>query len=533
MAGSPKATYNASMSRSQSWALAAALSLIAAGCALAPYWLAAGRVGLGASFSGFLINPQDGFSYLAKMRQGALGAWGFLLPYASAPGEPVLLFVYYLALGHLARLLGLPLLYTYHAARLLGTLLMFLAAYALLELCLQQVRARWAAFVLILFGSGLGWLGLPFGIWGNDLLIPEAIPWFSGLTNAHFPLACAALLGLFYALLDRQGPPPRRATLAASCSLVLALVQPLALPVPALAAAGWGLLEIWRQRRVKPLMQAVRTQRDTTIIVGAALLASLPVLLYDLWITQVHPVLRSWSAQNQTPAPPLLETLLGFGLPLLLAGLALWRSPESRAPGPRLLAAWFAAGLLMVYLPFSLQRRMLLGLYFPLAGLAGLGVAWLSERGVRYLPALGLVVALGLPSNLVVAAAGVTAAARMDPGVTIRDDELQSYRWLEAHAPRRALVLAGPISGSRLPAFADVRVLYGHPFESPEADVAKALVTALYGGAEGSEQLLRSHQVDYVLYGPEERSLGSPSWLDTLQPVFRLGEVTLYKVPEQ
>jgi len=533
MAGSPKATYNASMSRSQSWALAAALSLTAAGCALAPYWLAAGRVGQGASFSGFLINPQDGFSYLAKMRQGALGAWSFLLPYASAPGEPVLLFVYYLALGHLARLLGLPLLYTYHAARLLGTLLMFLAAYALLELCLQQVRARWAAFILILFGSGLGWLGLPFGIWGNDLLIPEAIPWFSGLTNAHFPLACAVLLGLFYALLDRQGPLPRRATLAASCSLALALVQPFALLAPPLAAAGWSLIEILRERRVKPLMEVVWGQRDTAIIVGAALLTSLPILLYDLWITQVHPALRSWSAQNQTPAPPLLESLLGFGLPLLLAALALWRSPESRTPAARLLAAWFAVGLLLVYLPFSLQRRMLLGLYFPLAGLAGMGVAWLSERGLRFVPALGIMLVLGLPSNLVVAAAGVTAAARMDPGVTIRDDELQSYRWLETNAPRQALVLAGPINGNRLPAFTDVRVLYGHPFESPEAEMAKRLVTALYGGGEGTEQLLRAHQFEYALYGPEERSLGSPSWLDTLQPVYRLGEVTLYQVPDQ
>jgi len=533
MAGSTKATYNASMSRSQSWALAAALSLFAAGCALAPYWLAAGRVGQGASFSGFLINPQDGFSYLAKMRQGALGGWGFLLPYASAPGEPVLLFVYYLALGHLARLLGLPLLYTYHAARLLGTLLMFLAAYALLEVCLQQARARWAAYVLILFGSGLGWLGLPFGIWGNDLLVPEAIPWFAGMTNAHFPLACAALLGIFYALLDRQTAQPRRAMLAAGCSLVLAVVQPFVLLVPLLAAAGWGVVEIWHQRRGRPLTEVVRGQLDAASMVGAALLASLPVLLYDLWITQVHPALRSWSAQNRTPAPPLLETLLGFGLPLLMAGLALWRSPESRAPGPRLLAAWFAAGLLMVYLPFSLQRRMLLGLYFPLAGLAGLGLAWLSERGLRFVPALGLVLALGLPSNLAVAAAGVTAAARMDPSVTIRDDELRSYRWLEAHAPRRALVLAGPTGGNRLPAFADVRVLYGHPFESPEAEMAKSLVAALYGAGEGSEQLLRVHQIEYVLYGPEEQLLGSPAWLDTLRPVYRVGVFTLYQVPEQ
>ncbi len=38
-------------------------------------------------FGGFLINPTDGHSYLAKMQLGFQGGWKFALPYTAEPGE--------------------------------------------------------------------------------------------------------------------------------------------------------------------------------------------------------------------------------------------------------------------------------------------------------------------------------------------------------------------------------------------------------------------------------------------------------------
>lgn len=531
MAGPLKATYNAAMSRRQSWGLAAALSLAAAGCTLVPYLLAAGRAGPGTSFAGFLINPQDGFSYLAKMRQGAGGSWGFLLPYAPDPGEPAFLFVYYLALGHLAGLLGLPLLHAYHAARLIATLLMFLAAYGFFERCLPDSTARWSAFAFILIGSGLGWLALPFGLWASDLLIPEAVPWFSALTNAHFPLAAAALLLVLGATIERRAAAGSRALAAAIGSLILALVQPFALLLPPLAAAVWLALEAARNRSRQAIWQSLQAHSGTLSVLAAGLLAGLPMLLYDLWVTRAQPALAAWSAQNQTPSPSLPATLLGFGLPLWLAGLAVWKAPATRTPAARLLVVWFLAGLLLVYLPFSLQRRMLLGLYFPLATLAGLGVAWIGERGRRWSGVLALALALSLPSNLIVAAAGVAATAHADANVTVRAGELDAYRWLAAHASPEALVLAGPSDGNRLPAFANVRVLYGHPFETPGAEQARELVATLYAGGQSIDPRLRALRMEYVLYGPEERALGRAAWLESWSPIYRSGEVALYQVP--
>src|SRR3990172_10449621 len=96
---------------------------------LTPYILAGRGQPSGFVFSGFLINPIDGFSYLAKMRQGAGGAWLFQLPYAAEPGNGALIFLYYLGLGHLQTLIGVGPEVIYHAARLLGAAAMLAAAY--------------------------------------------------------------------------------------------------------------------------------------------------------------------------------------------------------------------------------------------------------------------------------------------------------------------------------------------------------------------------------------------------------------------
>ena len=48
-------------------------------------------------FGGFLLNPIDGHSYLAKMQQGFRGNWKFVLPYSSEPGTGAYLFLFFIS----------------------------------------------------------------------------------------------------------------------------------------------------------------------------------------------------------------------------------------------------------------------------------------------------------------------------------------------------------------------------------------------------------------------------------------------------
>ncbi len=215
--------------------MAAGLAIGVSLLTLVPYLVARQAAPPGWVFSGFLVNPYDGFSYLAKMRQGFEGSWLFVLPYAADPGRPTYLFGFYLALGHFARLSGVPLVTAFHVSRVLAGSVMYLAVYALLERLPLRRAARWSAYALVLGISGLGWLGVAAGVAASDLLIPESVPWVAILVNPHFPLAAAALTLGFLAALT---PASRwtAAGLASAAGLVLGIVQPFVL------ATLWSVL---------------------------------------------------------------------------------------------------------------------------------------------------------------------------------------------------------------------------------------------------------------------------------------------------
>ena len=109
------------------WRVVLALSALTVAMAGLPYALAY-AVPPGYVFSGFLINPVDGNSYFAKMREGMRGEWLFTLPYTAEPGPGAFIFTYYLFLGHVARWAGAGLDCVYHAARTLGGLALLLTA---------------------------------------------------------------------------------------------------------------------------------------------------------------------------------------------------------------------------------------------------------------------------------------------------------------------------------------------------------------------------------------------------------------------
>src|SRR3970282_1401764 len=108
-----------------------------------------------------------------------------------------------------------------HSARVLGAVAMFAATYLFVKRILSPGRAQWAAFGLALFGTGIGWLAVPFGLTPVDIQVPEAIPFMTAYVNAHFP-AAAALLLFSVTAISSSYP----AWLIYLASLGLSLIQP-------------------------------------------------------------------------------------------------------------------------------------------------------------------------------------------------------------------------------------------------------------------------------------------------------------------
>jgi hypothetical protein len=513
------------------WLLAGLLAVIAVAVTCVPYLLA-NRLAQPEIFTGFLLNPADGFSYLAKMRQGADGSLFFQLPYAPEPGSGTLIFTYHLFLGYVSNLAGLSLLATYHLARMAGSILLFIMAFAFFDRVFQGRRIKWLAYVITLFGSGWGWLGLLFGIQASDLMIPESIPFLMAYTNAHFPLAGAALLGAVLAVLN--GRDLRLRTLAAFlCGLVLGMVMPFAMISLAAVLLAWFIWEIIREGSTRDPITIWGKHRNRFLPFLGLMFGAGPWLLYFAWLALKHPVISSWTTQNLTPSPPLLNYVSGYGLILLLAVVGMVKTDFIKKPIGRLLIAWIVVNGLLLYAPFNLQRRLTLGLFFPLAAMAAYSLEkWMGEHRLGRVVVI-LVVLFSVPSNLVVMGAGLSGVSQGQSLLLHSAAELKAYEWLTTHAPANSMVLAAPEIGNRLPAFADIRVLYGHPFETPNAVEQEEKVLDLYsweGSAESGIELLKKYEIQFVVYGRAERSLGEPAWLASLPVVFQHEDVEIYEV---
>src|ERR1700694_5624174 len=254
-----------------------------AALSLLPYVLAYLWAPAGHHFAGFFFIADDATTYLAKMRQGADGSWLWNDPYTSEPHGGVFLFGFYLLFGHLAALLHLPLIATYHLARITGAIALVLAVERLCRRLLPP-QQRNLALVLVILGSGVGFLAQAAGnpaILGSrvealDLHLPELSGWYSILAIPHFAWATALIVIALLGLLRIMEAPGWRPLALTSLSLIaLTAIYPQLIPVLAVIWVAYrALLLLWRQR---PSWRAVAAE-------AAAFATTLPLLAYNGWV---------------------------------------------------------------------------------------------------------------------------------------------------------------------------------------------------------------------------------------------------------
>jgi hypothetical protein len=216
-------------------------------------------------------------------------------------------------------------------------------------------------------------------------------------------------------------------------------------------------------------------------------------------------------------SPALLLAIVGFKF----VGRA-----ESRVI---FLLAWVVVGVLILYVPVSLQRRLISGLYLPVSALAAYALWRLKLNSARRALFGALVVLLALPTNALILAGGMRAVAQGDPALVVSPAELAGFAWLNDHADGQ-LVLAGPETGLFIPSHTGARVLYGHPFETPHASERLAEVTAFFAGElDAGQQLdyLLANEVDFIWYCPREQELGPLPAIEGWGVAYDYGGVTI------
>jgi len=531
---------------------------------LVPYALGYALARPGTEFTGIIMNPEDSQSYFAKMLQGYDGNWLYTIPFTAEEHAPAFVGGFYLALGHLARWLGLSLDIMWHLARVVADAILFIVTFGFIATLLRDPCARWTAFMLAIFGSGLGWvlflLNEPYwlGAFPVDFKMPEAHLFFSALTFPHVALGTALILVSLWCMLptaDRRpltvdcGPQTGGsyrewlyAVGAGLANLVLAIVYPFLIYLVVATISIYWLMRVVYARRL--LWQEV-----VRLLIAFAIPA--PLILYYAGTLATNPTFRAWEAQSITLSPPLPHYILAYGVMLLLAALLLFR----KRAGFALLWAWVLAAALLVYAPLNSQRRFVEGVHVPLAILAAGGLfevvfpwlertrafQWLAMRprysiaGLQRFFVVVFLAGMSLSNLYIIASVSVTAALQQPYPLFRPRDEIAAVDWLRTNTTRSAVVLGEYETGNYIPARAGNRVVLGHWAETADWQTKFDETERFYGAATDDawrSAFLARYRVMYVWYGARERALGAfnPERVDYLQRVFENDTVRVYRV---
>ena len=423
-------------------------------------------------FGGFFLYEQDGYSYLAKMRQGAQGAWEFHLPYTSEDEYQTGGFVYpfYLVLGKLAPLgLSYPLLY--HGARLVSSLLLLIVLARFIARFVADQRWQIWTWWLLLFSGGWGLLVSLFvnqKYVAYELVAPDAFVFSMLYGTPHVILGFALFLiwiGYVLDLTSRRFQNFRevagRLIIANALGLLTALSR---------EAYGPAFAGIFGAYLVALLIQRKKAPWRESILVALACLGAGLYGAYLVFAFRASPGLAAWSQQNEFTSPDLFDFLAGFAPLIGLALIGLWsarRHALSTTHHALFLLAWLIAGPILAYLPIVISRRMIAGWQIPLCIFGAYALLRLIDSKVplRRTIAIGAL-ALSAVSTVVVIGMGLVFVSAPRPPLYQTADELAALDWLGRHTTDRDVVLADWRFGNLLPIYADARVLAGHPIET-------------------------------------------------------------------
>jgi len=516
-----------------------------------PYLVAYLAAGPDYVFSGFLFNPLDGNSYLAKMVQGGRMELLFRLPYTAEPGKGAYILSFYLILGALARILHIPQIFVFHLARLFGASILIFHLDRFVKATIPNRDRYTFVSTLLLLGLGMGWLIFFTEKITSDFWVAEAYPFLSAYSSPHFTISMAILIWLLIPVFrdhTEQKTPGRRWSYAIFTIFISAFLSGMSPFAFVLALGILGLLYIWecvlaffdpsavleKKNRWRSALFGIQP-RSILWQIALVFLGGTPVAVYTFLIIHSDPVLALWNAQNITPTPPAWDLLLAFSPALILAIPGVYQAIKEGNRAGRLLIVWVLIGIVTILLPFGLQRRFLFGASIPLSLLAAYGLDFIEiTLGTRAKTISLAATALALPTTFLVILVGQFGVLKHEPLFFLTRGEVNAFDWISAHSNDNDLILADPRIGLFIPSWTGRRVIYGHPFETVNAENDKAQVIRFFqhvsSDPENCWSFLKDRAVDWVFYSPDEQALGE--FRDTLGllEVYNQTGIRIYRV---
>jgi hypothetical protein len=508
------------------WRLPLLVGLALAAITAIPYVYAYATQPPGHVFVGFFYLWDDATTYIAKMREGWEGAWAWQNRYTTESSSTAYLFMFWIVLGHLAAVTGLPLVVVFHLARVAGAFALMAAGWLFIGHFIEDRSARRFALFFLAFGLGLGlviWaLGHPV-VFGNqteglDLRMPELSAFYSVLALPHF-----AWSGVFAAL---------------GVALTLKAIQRGSLTLGLLAGLAWlGQASIHPQMPVlmggaTAVALVLRPARPRGWVAAALAFAiPAPYILYSYLAFVGNPEVERWTFHSKNAvAPETISLVLALAPQLLLAAVGVPGALRRRSREDLFLLAWLVLLAAILYLPNpagDLRRRFFDAIYLPLVVLGARGMYEAILPPLRSLRARRLIpfsyVAVSTIGSAFLVLAPIAVAGQ--PQYVISTAEYDGLNWLGSQPTGRVLSMPGV--GLYVPAYSSDTVYVGHYDETFDYANKTRTAFAVLTGQSDIEQFIQQNQIRYVIWTsdlqtPPPAALGPPSY-DT--PDFKIWAV--------
>jgi len=506
-------------------------------------------------FMGVMLDIPDHMQYFSWMRQltEANLAANQMTPEAN---RPVFFNLLWWMLGRADLVLGLGYAGMFQVLRLVSAVLFLLLVYRMCSWFFRDRLVRRAAFLVISLGSGLGWILvlLKYTLTRGEILYPLDVFVAEGNTFLGilgYPHFIAAALYVFVFDLLLRGQKTKRLRYAVGAGLFAQFL-------------GWqhayDLISIYSVLFAYLVLATLRDRKippywfKSSLIVGVL---SVWPAIYSVMLTSLDPLWKEVLAQFSnagvfTPGPLHLPIL--FGIPLILALYTLVRESPFRLRGvgdnQLFLRGWFLVTFATIYLPVDYQIHLLNGWQIPIGILATAGffrylLPWVQRMRVRWLPELRRGTARTAMILLLVTGVSLTNIYHIGQRLIdlgrhsypyyLYKDEVAAMSWLDRQVKSGDVVLSSLTTGQYIPAYTGAHAFLAHWAQTVDFYTKEELVDQFFS-SETSEmqrsQILSSYSVDYVFFGPAERSIGGfdPARSQVLDKVYSSPVVDVYQV---
>ncbi len=540
----------------QEWRFVALITLGILLLTALPYVYAALSVPPEKHFMGFILNTSDHAQYSWWYRgfQDAL-----LIPNRQTPepNPPVFFNLLWFVLARFGKFTGLDYRWVYQIFRFAAGAMLMPIVYWWCAQAFERITRRKTAFLVLALGAGLGWVQivLKYTLRRGELRYPLGVYLAEGnfflnlMAYPHFAEAAAFILLTLGLLWKGEETENLRYAWAAALSAFL---------------LGWqhtyDLILVWGIPGLYALARWAQTRRfpwywfKALLIVG---LISFPPALYSVLLTTLNPIWKEVLAQFDnagvfTPNP--LRMFIPMGIPLFLglAGAlttlrAAARPQKAAAPHKSrlrtFLLAWFFGGWALTYVPTDFQIHMINSWQVPVVLL---GVEFWFEKVHPRLaqrwqalasPALAAAVLLAavVPTNGYIFLWRFLDLHRYNYPYFLHQAEYDAMQWLDENAPSDAIVLSSYEPGRYIPAISGRTAFLSHWAQTVDFYTKRDFVAAFFQADTPDaqrRQVITQFGVDYVLYGPAERALGTydPAQSPWLHMAFEEDGVRVYAV---